>query len=261
VNKSVSIVVLYFLILSGISSCSKDPGSVPDMGFNYFPDKVGTYVVYNVDSIVYNRNNMNYPAVIDTFKFQIKEKIESIYTDNEGRPTMRLERYVKYFNDTIPYSNMNWILRDIWAQNKNLRTAEKVEENIRFIKLLFPVKEGQEWNGNSQNTNGEENYKYAFFDQRRTIGNILFDSVLQVTQQDESSLVRKIYYEEKYARNVGLIYKRVIDVDSQYNPLWNQPPILPYLSDSLSIFYPKDILIRASSGFHYTMTVISYGTE
>ncbi|MCE3279960.1 MAG: hypothetical protein K0S44_2151 [Bacteroidetes bacterium] len=248
--------MFFSILFCGISSCSKDPGPNPDLGYNYFPDQVGRYVVYTVDSFYYDASAN--PPIIDTIKFQIKEKIQSVYTDNEGRPTMRLERYIKYYDPLVPYSNMSWTLKDVWSQNKTLRTAEKVEENLRYIKLAFPIKEAQEWNGNAQNSQDAQNYFYAFFDQARTIGNIKFDSVLQVTQQNESSLVHLKYNEEKYARNVGLIYKRGINIESQPPSSWNS---LPFGSDSLTLFFDKLILTRITSGTQYTMTVNSYGIE
>lgn len=246
-------------MLTGISSCKKDPGPALDLGYNYFPDQVGTYVIYNVDSVFYDANY--YPPKIDSFKFQLKEKIESIFTDNEGRPAMRLERYVKNFNDSMPYSAMNWELRNVWLQNKSLKTAEKVEENIRFVKLAFPVNIDRSWDGNAYNTYGENIYKFNFIDKPRTIGNRLFDSVLQVDQQNESTLINKYYYEEKYARNVGLIFKKVINIESQPNPAWSDPLQFPYGNDSLNLFFNDDILDRVTSGFQYTMTVTSFGIE
>jgi hypothetical protein len=258
--KNLSFLIIIFIILSsGLNSCKKDPGAVVDLGYNYFPEEAGRYVIYNVDSIFYKDNY--YPAKKDSFKFQIKEKVQSIFTDNEGRPTMRLERYIKYYNPAVPYSAMNWTLRNVWVQNKTARTAEKVEENLRYIKLLFPVDLEKEWNGNAYNTLEEENYSYNFIDKERTIGNIHFDSVLQVDQHNETNLVLQNIHEEKYARNVGLIYKRVIDVKSQYPSYWNSSPPMPYLEDSLEYFYNQKILDRVSSGYQYTMTVSTYGVE
>lgn len=255
-NRAFAIVFFFLLILSGITACKRDPGPKPDLGYNYFPDAIGTYVVYNVDSFAYNSST--FPAKADTIKYQLKEKIASIYSDNEGRSTIRLERYIKKYNRLISYNDMSWTLRNVWAENKTLRSAEKVEDNVRFVKLVFPVKEEQQWNGNAKNVNDDEEYKYGFIDLSRKIGTITFDSVLQVIQHDEKSLVSQNYAEEKYARNVGFIYKRVINVDSQYPTSWNS---LPYLNDSLMVFYGKDILDRVSSGYQYTMSVSAYGKE
>ncbi|MBA3705358.1 MAG: hypothetical protein H0W84_05515 [Bacteroidetes bacterium] len=217
------------------------------MGHNYFPTDVGYYVVYDVDSFFYDDFNNR----IDTFKFQLKEKIQSVYTDNENRPTVRLERYKKNYSPTLPYNAKIWSLKNVWAENLTTSTAEKVEENIRYAKLKFPVKKNQKWNGKVQNTLTQWNYEYAFFDLPRTIGGIHFDSVLQVTQFDDkfSNLVAHKYYIEKYARNYGLIYKQVIDVESQ-------PP-----NPTPSGFFDIPIMQRVTSGFQYTMTVNYYGME
>lgn len=258
-KRIITISVTAMILLSGVYSCKKDPGATVDMGYNYFPDQPGRYVIYQVDSIFYNATS--FPPLVDTFKFLLKEKIESVYADNEGRPTMRLERYIKKYNASVPYSDMSWQLRNVWAQNKSLKTVEKVEENVRFVKLRFPVSIESKWDGNAYNTLGEQTYKYNFIDKERTIGNIKFDSVLQVDQRNETSLISKYYYEEKYARNAGLIYKRVIAVESQPNPAWSDPSVFPNGDDSLSLFFNESILDRITSGFQYAMTVISYGTE
>ncbi len=238
---------------SVISSCKKDAAPKPDLGYNYFPGQVGRYIVYNVDSTYYD----DFADSSRNYKFQLKEKIQSVFSDNQNRPAIRLERYVKYYNPSIPYSNMQWQLRNVWVENITATTAEKVEENIRYMKLAFPVKENQNWNGNAQNTNDPWNYSYAFYDLPRTLGGIHFDSVLQVNQHNELSLIDQVYYEEKYARNVGLVYKRVIDIGSQPPDYTSQP----YANDSLAAFFAIPILQRADSGVNYTWTVTAYGIE
>jgi hypothetical protein len=248
VKKEGFIIVFFVVFTIGFFACKKDASDPLDLGYNYFPDDVGRYVVYNVDSFYYDDFNNR----IDTTKFQLKEKIQSIFTDNQGRPAIRLERYVKYFNDTVPYASMSWQLRNVWTETKTKTTAEKVEENVRYVKLVFPVNETQRWDGNAQNTLGEETYKYNFFGFPRTVGNIHFDSVLQVDQQNEENLLTKKYYIEKYAKNVGLIYKQIIDVESQPDGV----------ADSLlSQFYSIPIMNRVDAGVNYTWTITSYGKE
>jgi hypothetical protein len=236
----------------GFFSCKKDKATAPDMGYNYFPDQIGKYVVYDVDSFYYNDITIH----TDTFKFQIKEKIESIFSDNQNRPTIRLERYIKHYSKTVPYSAMPWVISDIWAENKTTTTAEKVEENVRFIKLAFPVKASQKWDGNAQNNMLEKwDYDYEFFDQARWVGPLHFDSVLQVNQYDDKNkiLTQRQLYIEKYARNVGMIYKQAIDVKSQSDANWTPT--------QTQQFFSKPILQRVTSGFQYSYTINSYGTE
>ena len=252
----IGIFFISVVLVCGIVSCKKDQVTGLDMGYNYFPNQVGRYVVYNVDSFFYANSTH-----IETFKFQLKEKIQSVYLDNQNRPTLRLERSVKHFNDTVSYGAMPWILRNVWAENRTATTAEKVEENVRFVKLIFAVTKDKSWNGNAQNINEEIDYKYSFVDQTKIIGGNTFDSTLEVEQQNHLDLISQQYYVEQYAKNVGMVYKQVIDVNSQPNPNWYNSLLFPFGNDSVTAFYQKPILQRVTSGTQYTYTVNSFGTE
>jgi hypothetical protein len=240
--------LILIVIICSTFSCKKDKAPPVDMGYSYFPDRVGSYVVYNVDSFYYN----DFTDHIDTFKFLLKEKVESVFQDNQNRPTLRIERYVKYFDKTKPYPTLPWRLRNVWTANLTTSTAEKVEENIRYTKLIFPVTSKNSWNGNSQNTLEPVNYAYLFADLPRTIDKLSFDSVLQVNQQDETNLISKKYYIERYARHVGLIYKHVIDVQSQ-------PDGVP--DSLLPVWIATPIMDRVDAGVQYIVTINSYGNE
>ena len=256
-KRLITLLSLFILISIGFFSCKKKEDDKPvDMGYDYFPNQAGRYVVYDVDSIHYDDFNINLNTHISPaieYKFQIKEKIESIYMDNENRPTMRLERYVKYFDQAVPYTQMQWTLRNVWSENRTSTTAEKVEENMRYIKLAFPVTSSKTWNGNAQNTDPAMNYSYASIDQPLQIGLLAFDSVAQVNQLDNSTLITKQYSIEKYARKAGLIYKQWIDIQSQPASTWN--------SAQLSTYLAMPILSRVTKGNQYTMTASYYGTE
>lgn len=241
-------IFLIFLIIGSTYSCKKEKAQSVDMGYTYFPNQVGHFVVYDVDSFYYN----DFTDHVDTFKFQLKEKTESVFLDNQNRPTMRIERYVKYFDKTKPYPTLPWKLRNVWTANITNATAEKVEENIRYVKLIFPVSTKNSWNGNAQNTLDPVNYSYLYADLPRTIGKQNFDSVLQVNQQDETNLISKKFYIERYARHVGLIYKHVIDVQSQ-------PDGVP--DSLLPIWIATPIMERVDAGIQYIITINSYGNE
>lgn len=258
-QKVIGFAFILLIVLSGSFSCKKDKDEAPDMGYNYFPNQVGKYVIYDVDSFYYD--DFFSPVKIDTTRFQLKEKIQSTYLDNQNRTTLRLERYVRYYNPLVPYSSLPWVLRDVWAANRTATTAEKVEENDRYIKLAFPVKLEKEWNGNAQNVYGEQTYFFEFVNVARTIGGTTFDSVLQVNQKDESSLIGVQYYIEKYAKRTGMVYKQVIDIQSQPNPNWYNTALFPFGMDSVSLFLGKPIMTRVTSGFQYTYTYNSSGTE
>ena len=138
--KAAPILTVFTLLF--FSSCKKETELPVDMGYKYFPVNTGHWVTYDVDSISYN----DFTGQVDSFTFQIREVVESVFTDNEGRETQRLERY-KRWNDTSA-----WFLKDVWMVNLTATTAEKVEENIRIIKLIFPPKDNEKWDGNLYNT-------------------------------------------------------------------------------------------------------------
>jgi hypothetical protein len=197
--------IISVFVLTVFFSCKKDKTATVDLGYNYFPAEIGKWIIYDVDSIAHDDFN----DTVIAYKFQIKEFFESEYTDNEGRKTIRIERY-KRNNDTMP-----WIIKDVWALNIFETRVEKVEEDIRYVKLVFPAVKGKTWNGNAFNNLGNQDYKYADADVPLTVNNIKFDSTLSVLHYDQSNLIERKYSEEKFARGVGMIYKEFIELDLQ----------------------------------------------
>ncbi|HTA62569.1 MAG TPA: hypothetical protein VK835_08935 [Bacteroidia bacterium] len=228
-----------FAILVLFFSCKKDATiAPPDLGYNYYPGKIRSYVIYDVDSIFYNQNNG------DTLKlkFQIKEVMDTLITDNQNRPTIKLIRYKKVYSPTVPYSAMSWTLQDVWVANKTATDVEVVEENIRYTKLAFPAKLSATWNGTAHADTTEQDYKYTSFDNALTLNGNSFSKALTVQQHlDTNALYYQNYYEQ-YARNVGLVYKQIVNY--------------VYKQDNQGVH--RGVI---AGGVYYVMTVNSYGTE
>lgn len=232
-------VVFLFIMLAIIAiffACKKDNKiNAVDIGYNYFPNQVGKFIVYDVDSFYYN----DFTLTIDTFHFQVKEKVAAIFFDNENRPTERLERFYR------KNSLLDWVLQDVWVANLTTRTAEKVEENERFVKLTFPLSLNTKWDGNRFNTLGSQEYQLTALNEPKNIGIINFDSTLTVLQMADSNLLEKNFAVEIYAKNIGLIYKKytvISDKDSVIN-------------------FTIPLNKRANSGVDYTYKVNNFGTE
>jgi len=182
-------------------SCKKEV-EIVNLHYDYFPIKTGTWVAYNVDSIAHN----DFTLTVDTFNFQVKEIIESQFLDNEGRPTQRIERYYRNNADS------SWTLRNVWVANRTERDAEKVEDNIRYIKLIFPVVKNAKWNGNSANTLDEVRYEYKNIHSAYTLNSMNFDSCLVVQHENELSLFSDKFSEEVYANHIGNIYRKYVNL-------------------------------------------------
>ncbi len=199
------------LCLVFFSCRKKSPEAPPDLGYGYYPTTLGKFVVYDIDSTIYD--DFKHDTVY--YKYRIKEKFEANFTDNEGRPTIRLVRYMKWYNPLKPYDSIPWTLKDVWAANKTNASVQVVEENVRLTKLSFPVKANVQWNGNAFNTIGEWDYEYAYVNNPEIIGSGENAVIAQVIQKNYRTAISYQYYTEKYAQGIGLVNRVIKDVYSQ----------------------------------------------
>lgn len=214
-------------------SCKKETAESTAAGvyYSYFPLQTGNWVIYDVDSIAHLTNDdaTGQPDTsIATYHFKIKEIIDSDFIDGEGDQAFRISRY-RQMNDTLP-----WDFEAVWVAVLKANSAQRVEENNRYIKLAFPMDLNTSWNGNAYNNFLEEDYSYTEIHVPRVIGGYNFDSTVSVLQVDENNFLNRIYKEEKYANHVGLVYK---------------------LKDSLNY----NGIQQVTNGFEYTETIESFG--
>ena len=169
-------------------------------------------MIYDVDSTIYD----DFAHDTTYYKYRIKEKLAESITDNEGRSAIKLIRYIKKYDPLVSYDQMAWTIKDVWSYTKTKTTLEVVEENNRYTKLIFPVKTDAQWNGNAQNTLGEWNYKYLFTDLKHVVNGTTLNDVLCVEQKDDKkkNAIHRQYYVEKYAKDIGLVYREITDVYS-----------------------------------------------
>ncbi len=239
--------LLFFGLLFFVTfACKKKTEDPPDVGYAYAPENIGKYVIYDVDSTVYDdfKHDTTY------FKYRIKEKLEEVFTDNQGRNAIKLVRYIKKYVDSVSYDNISWTVKDVWNYTKTATTLEVVEEDIRFTKLIFPVKEESTWNGNANNTLGEWEYQYSSTDRAETINGTAFDNVLMVTQKDDKNknAIHREYFVEKYAKEIGLVYREIKDLYSNVVTLNPNGTIKP-------------VEQRITSGVIYKLTYVTHGYE
>lgn len=188
--------VFLFLLMVGslvVSACKKTASEPAQFFYNYYPTAVGTWVVYDVDSM-YHDNLQS-----DTFHFQIMEVVAETFTDDQGRATQRIERFHRVADTT------SWVLRDVWFSNRTATTAEKVEENRRYVKLIFPVRRNDDWNGNAYNIEDELEYNYEEAHEPYQLGTLAFDSTATILQAMNNNLVDTFHQYEVYAAGVGMV--------------------------------------------------------
>jgi hypothetical protein len=184
-------------------SCKKEQDlSAIDLGYDYFPVNVGSFVEYKVDSTYYG-------ITVDQYSYYIREVIAEEFLDNTGQNVYRVERSIKHF------SSQPWILTDVWTLKRTSTVGERVEENIRYVKMEFPVEEGATWKGNVYNTLGDWDYQYANVNKPADLGLLEFENTVTVEQHKVSNLVEEQEFKEIYAKGVGLVFRKKKSVQIQ----------------------------------------------
>lgn len=222
----------YLLLLFSfalLASCTKENASEISpayYSYEYFPTDSGIVRIYQADSIFWDANNQ---AALDTISYEIKEVIAGNYFDNQNQICQRIERYRKD-------SNGNWIIWKVLSDKRSQFNAERFIDNIRFIKLKFPLNTSDKWNGNALNTQDAQYYQLTNLHQTENINTLAFDSVCTVLQDDYIDATRQFYGLEKYAARIGLIYRREKNIST--------------------IPTSQGIIIKG--GYDYTEKIISY---
>lgn len=209
-------------LLIAVTSCNKSETLSIDFHYNYFPVQVGKYVSYDVDSITYTYISGGTPQR-DTVRYQTKELIADTFYDNQNQLNYRLEVYRR--NN----ASENWSIWKVWSTKVNTTNAQKDEDELNFIKLIFPPKEGATWDGNIYLPETDPykvfrnwNYNYSSVHQPYTVNGLSFDSTLTVNLVDAQLAIEKTFRKEVYAKNVGLIdqqweYLNTQTVPANYN--------------------------------------------
>ena len=129
----------------------------------------------------------------------------------------------------------------VYFSNLLSTRAELVEENLRFIKLIFPPVVGTVWQGNSYINTSDDlawlsdwEYEYIAVDAGMSLGGIGFDSTLTVNQADDSeNLLEYIFSEEIYAKRVGMISQKVSHLErNSFTGDWTSGFVLTFTVDS-----------------------------
>ncbi|MFI5204900.1 MAG: hypothetical protein ACHQF2_10425 [Flavobacteriales bacterium] len=195
-KKAINYVLLALFLAFGFS-CKKEEQEPVDLGLEYYPVTPGTWVQYKVMEV----NHDEAVSIHDTTYYELKELIESTFVDNQGRPSVRIERYKR--SDSLS----NWQISDVWYATQTNSGLEKIEEDVRFLRMSYPVREEREWNGNVYNQQAAWDYFYEDIESVRTYNNLYFENTLKINQRYNHNLVEFENSFEVYAKHIGLIRK------------------------------------------------------
>lgn len=196
------------IALLALSACHKENIVPADVEFSadkqYFPLETGKSLIYKVTEITIDKPSDYY----DTIVYYLRERTDIPFIDNESDTAYRIERFKSQ-------TTSNWTISDAWEAKLTTYTAEKVEENQRFIKIKFPLAIGKYWNGNLKNELDDKDCTITSLSSKYKNENIQLDSCLSITRDSSVTQISKQYDVETYARNIGLVYKEITDINSQ----------------------------------------------
>jgi len=225
---------LFLFILFGCKD-SNDAVQPKNTGENIVSFEKGEYVVYAITKI-----NFLVSGKKDTNQFYIKEQVsDTLNLGNEN-----VTKLIRYKKDKI--TDKTWAIDSVWYMYKSKNQLVKVENNVKFVKLIYPVQSNQKWNGNVLNNLDAQNYQTRNFGSKYLISNEIKDTVftnsLTVIQNDSLpiNLLNRNYSVEIFADNMGLIYK-------EYQ-------IYTYDQSAIGSF-------KISTGTRYIQKYLSYGKE
>lgn len=217
------------LLALSLFSCNEKEEFTTDKLTDYVQLTPGKYITYRLDSLVFI--NFDHDPVIR--KYQVKHVIDAQITDNLGRPSYRVYRYIR---DSVDINS--WTPAQAWVPNGTYFITpvgdqlEVVEDNLRFIKLHLPVRDGFSWKGNRNlpsdpygpvhEFNVDDNMEDwdFFYDgplSPYSYKNFTYADVLTVEQANEAfnvpvtlpasygSIARSV---EKYSKGIGLVYRQ-----------------------------------------------------
>ena len=210
-----------------IASCKKQDGGFPSLSLNeYMPLQPGKFIHYRLDSTRY----VDFGQRDTIISYDAKDVVDAQITDNEGRLSYRVIRYLR---DTASTNENDYTPSNTYMVTPTRNVIEVSEENLRFQKLKLPVTDGYSWRGNAylpatpfydiyQFSNDQNitlwDYTYQNVNQPAQVNGNLYDSTVSVLQVADSSnvpiqfpdgLAYKNYWLEQFAKNIGLIYKEV----------------------------------------------------
>ncbi len=216
-----------------IQSC-KDESTFDDFevefGYEYFPIEIGKFKEYLVDSTTFDIGPNSQIIKLQSTTY-LREVVADTIIDNLGRLGYKIERFEK--------KNLNdaWEIKDVWMMVRTETQAESLEENLRFIKMVFPLKENLVWDGNRFidvtipiTIAGETvevfkswEYEVQFIGEPIVVNNELYDEAVEITQADNENLIELRSSKEQYIKDVGLAYKEMWILDTQCITCNGQP--------------------------------------
>lgn len=250
--------ILYIIFLLIFTSCKSEYDDFTlEEGRFYYPIEVGLNTTFKIDSTIYNP----FQQLIIEKSFYVREFIESTYIDDAGNTNYRLERYT---GETDSTTNK---LASVWYVSVGKKSIDRVEDNLRFRKMIFPALENASWQAHKFIYENEllsylKNWKYNYTTINKpfqltdlTFANKDFDSTITIRQIGDSSNITQAKGKEVYAKNIGLVFREMTYLDGS-TPCRR---LCPSQSEAcVNDCFKLPLSVRADNGYIVTIRYIKH---
>ncbi len=227
-------IFLFAISCIAFFSCSKKTENLASLTIEeLYPLRVGKYITYRLDSLVFTNAGKRQ----EIHRYRVKHVVEEQVKDNLNRPAWRITIYI---TDSLGIGP--WVPSRTYIATPLSKQLEITENNLRVIKLQLPAKKGFQWRGNTYLPDrpynpeyplvidvnmGVWDFTYRSINQTEKINNKDVNDVTTIYHIDESENVpivkdtvfasRELSF-EKYAKNIGLVYREFELWENQPRP-------------------------------------------
>ncbi|HEY9177958.1 MAG TPA: hypothetical protein VIN07_09720 [Flavipsychrobacter sp.] len=219
IRKSLPFLLLALAFTVTMFSCKKpdDRPAPPQAEQEYYPLEKGKWVLYDVDSTIWD----DVFCIERHYAYQVMHRVADTFIDAQERPSYRVETYIrKKVQDA-------WQSHSVFYVTNTKVTLEMVYDQLRFIKMVFPISEGETWKGNNYILTKDPeytfysdwNYQYKKVEESFNTGYKVFDNTVTVEHVDQAVSDPEVFPEtyaartssrEVYASGVGMVYREYI---------------------------------------------------
>jgi len=228
-----SCIVLLCIVSTG---CKEEVQELtPEPLSDYLSPQPGKFIIYKLDSTVFTQNG----RTLEVHSYQEKVLVDQEITDNLGRPSFRIYRFLRDVAGQNP-----WVSAGSFLVTPGTTQTEIIEDNLRSVRMILPMNVGQTWKGNrflpanpyaSVFEFSDDNhihledweFNYAAKGESLTLNGKTVNDVLTIEGPDISvnagitdpaSFGSRTLLLDKYAKNIGLVYQEYVMWEYQPNP-------------------------------------------
>jgi hypothetical protein len=186
--------------------CKPSDNVIPlNLKASFSPIQIGKFIIYSYEEL----NHNSFDSKTDTINYWIKETIETSFLDQENDSAYRLR--IDHSSD----EGLNWGFQYYAVLKEDDYGIERSDFDIKRVKLSYPVHDNKRWDINMFNNQDIQYGYYKNTDTPHQIEDSLFNETVIVKLADQEDIIFTHFEEEVYARGLGLIKRKFIDIETQ----------------------------------------------